>query len=358
MLKGKKVIVAPLDWGLGHATRCIPLIRECILNGAEVILISSGRSLALLQKEFPSLRSYDVPAYNIYYQKTGSFVLKIVTQLSKIFRGIKQEHRALKIICENEKPHLIIADNRYGMYHKHLYSILITHQIMVKFPSFKIIEWGVHLWLRKKHNRFNEVWIPDVAGTPNISGDLSHKYKLPDNTKYIGILTRFDVPASPVKITNDILIIMSGPEPQRTLFEEMILEQMKSIHRKCILISGTSERKSDIFISQNIRLISFCTAEELFELVNQSHIIISRGGYSTLMDLAHLNKKCIFIPTPGQTEQEYLVKQLQKENLAFAVSQKQFNLKTALEKVELTKGFYISADRKQFAQHIKEKLLM
>lgn len=353
----KKIAIAPLDWGLGHATRCIPIIKYLLEKKIEVIVICTGRSLLLLKKEFPGLVFIDLPAYNIYYQKKGSFIFKIATQLNKVFGGIKKEHNALKKISDEHHIDIIISDNRYGIYNKKIKSILISHQMMVKIPGFSFIGYFVHIWLMLQHNHFDEVWIPDVASEPNIAGDLSHRYKLKTNTKFIGILTRFEKPASIPQINNDVLIILSGPEPQRSIFEELLLTQIKKMHAegeklKFIIVRGTSEINTDENYAENMRVISHATANELYSLLLQSEIILSRGGYSTLMDICGLHKKCIFVPTPGQTEQEYLVEQLHQKNLVYAAAQKDFNLKTALAEVNKTKGFFIDVDTNTYKSTI------
>lgn len=341
-------MIAPLDWGLGHATRCIPIIRACLGLGHEVIIASTGRSLQLLKKEFPQLIAIDVPAYDIQYQKKGSFIFKIISQLGKVFRGIKRENLLTQQIIKEHNIDLIISDNRYGIYSKSIYSVIISHQMMVKIPKFKIAEPFVHLWLQYQHRKFDAIWIPDVKNEPNISGDLSHKYKLPNHAHFIGVLTRFRKPEIQPKIIYNVLAIISGPEPQRSIFEEMIIAQAKQTNKKYVIVSGTSEKNTDVQLTENIRIISHLPGEELFQLTLTSEMIISRGGYSTLMDLAVLNKKCIFVPTPGQTEQEYLVEELHNKKMIYGVDQEQFNLQTALKEVEKTKGFYVGVDVNEF----------
>ena len=350
----KKILIAPLDWGLGHATRCIPVVRACLALGHEVVIASSGRSLQLLKKEFPQLIAVDVPAYDIQYQKKGSFIIKIMSQLGKVFRGIKREHKQTQQIIQAHNIDLIISDNRYGIYSNSVYSIIISHQMMVKVPKFKIAEPFVYLWLQYQHRKFDAIWIPDVKNEPNISGDLSHKYKLPKHAKFIGILTRFRKPVIQPEIKYDVLAIISGPEPQRTIFEDLIIKQAKQTDKKYAIVSGISEKNSEQQIHENIHLISHLPAEELFNLILSSEIIISRGGYSTLMDLAVLNKKCIFVPTPGQTEQEYLVEELDKKNMVFGVDQNNFDLHIALKAVEKTQGFYVEVDVREFEKSLNE----
>lgn len=350
------ILIAPLDWGLGHATRCIPLIKACNDAGHRVLMASSGRSLELLKKEFPTLTAIEIPSYNIYYQKKGSFIIKIIGQLGKVFRGIKREHRITAALVKEYGINLIISDNRYGIYHPEVQSVIITHQMMVKVPAFRIAEPFVYLWLQWQHRKFNTVWIPDTASENNISGDLSHKYRVPKHAHFIGILTRFRKPESVVAPTNNILAIISGPEPQRTIFEDKIIEQAKNINQQFILVRGISEIEQDEKIADNIRLISHLPGEALFQLITQSEIIISRGGYSTLMDLALLNKKCIFIPTPGQTEQEYLVKELHQKNMVFGSTQDKFNLETALQNLFDRSGFLIQSDVMAFQPFLEDAI--
>lgn len=352
----KRILIAPLDWGLGHATRCIPIIRACLALGHDVFIVSTGRSLQLLKKEFPDLKFFDVPAYDIYYQKKGSFLINIIAQLGKVFKGIKREHLLTEKIIEDHGIDLIISDNRYGIYSRKIHSIIISHQMMVKMPKCRIAEPFIYLWLQRQHKKFNAIWIPDVKGEPNISGDLSHKYRIPKHAEFIGILTRFRKPEFNVEKNIDVLAIISGPEPQRTIFESLIVEQAGKTSKNFVIVSGLSEKNTRENIGNNITIISHIPGEELFKLILSSEIIISRGGYSTLMDLALLNKKCIFVPTPGQTEQEYLVEELHKKKLAYAVKQEKFVLIPALEEIKNYPGLLIEADDKTHVQVLEKTI--
>lgn len=349
----QQILIAPLDWGLGHATRCIPIIRTCIEKGYPVIIATSGRSLALLKNEFPDQLFIDLPSYNIYYQKKGSFVFAIIRQLGKVFAGIRREHSTIKKIIESHHIGFIISDNRYGVYHKNIPSIIITHQLMVKLPGLKPVEQIVFLWLQWQHKKFNAVWVPDVAGEINISGDLSHKYKSGKEVKYIGVLTRFRKPEVLPEKKYDVIVILSGPEPQRSIFEKLIISQAKASPLKYLIVQGISEHHDDNTEIPNMRIISYLTGEELYRAVLASDIIISRGGYSTLMDLAPLGKRCIFVPTPGQTEQEYLVKALAEKNMVYYAGQDKFNLEEAIHEVMKIDPFYIDVDCNGYKAYIE-----
>lgn len=352
----KQILIAPLDWGLGHATRSIPVIRTCIEAGCSVVIASSGRSLALLKNEFPDIRCIDLPSYNIYYQKKGSFVFTIIRQLGKVFSAIRREHRAVKKIISEHNIGLIISDNRYGVYYENIYSIIITHQLMVKLPGLKLIEKIVFLWLQWQHRKFNEVWIPDVAGKINISGDLSHKYKIGKQIKFIGVLTRFQKPSALPPKQYDVIVILSGPEPQRSIFEELIISQAQKTNLKYLIVQGISEVKSDENKTPDIRVVSHLTGNDLFQAVLVSDIVISRGGYSTLMDLAPIGKRCIFVPTPGQTEQEYLVKELAGKQMVYYAEQEKFNLFEALEGVKKINPFFIDVNCNEYKSYVLEAI--
>lgn len=350
------VVVAPLDWGLGHATRCIPVIRVLEEMGCRVVIVTSGRPLMLLKKEFPHAVFHDLPSYNIYYQKRGSFLIKLTFQLRKILGGIMREKRATQLIIDQYNPVMIISDNRYGVRSKEVHTVFISHQMIIKIPGAAFIEWVVWQWLNFQHRRFHSIWIPDAAGSPNLSGDLSHKHPTLPNATFIGLLNRFDVPENLPEPSNDILCILSGPEPQRSIFEQKILQQAAAIGRKFILVQGISEDRSDRWVSDHIRLIAHADAGQLMELIMHSRVIISRGGYTTLMDLAGLGKQCIFVPTPGQTEQEYLVQELADQGMCVIADQRNFDLKKALEQLKVVQPFYLPISHNTFRPQLEAEL--
>lgn len=342
----KRILVAPLDWGLGHATRCIPIIRYLLEKGCEVVIGADGRPMQLLQKEFPELQFVRMLGYNISYPKNGSMALKMASQIPKILRGIKQEHLLLKKIIKEGRIDAVISDNRFGLWSDAVPSVFITHQLMVK-SSFG--EKLIHRLSKKYISKYSECWVPDQEGVNNLSGDLAHKFPLPENAKLIGALSRFTSPFDPLSPKrgekNNLLIILSGPEPQRTVFEEKILEQLTSSltllfkEKGVLIVQGITEENVRRRISENVEIVSHLTSDELEKEIISSEVVLSRPGYSTVMDLAVLGKKSIFIPTPGQTEQEYLAGYYSKKKIAYSVSQKEFDLETALKESENYVGF-------------------
>lgn len=360
-----KILIAPLNWGLGHATRCIPIIKYLLEKKCKVIIGADGRPLQLLKNEFPALEFITMPGYNISYPKSGSMAFKMVTQIPKIFSGIKREHELLKRIIIEKNINAVISDNRFGLWNKDLPCVFITHQLMVKSPFGENI---IHQLNKKYISKYSECWIPDCVGENNLSGDLSHKFSLPKNAKILGLLSRFNSPSNPSAISskkkNKLLVVLSGPEPQRTAFERKILDALAapliSLPKepgKILLVQGITENNDRKIISENIEIVSHLTSGELQNEILASEIILSRPGYSTIMDLAILRKKAIFVPTPGQTEQEYLGNYFLENQIAYSVSQKKFNLKTALHESEKFSGFTEQYSGEDFKKAIDDLIL-
>lgn len=330
----KRILVAPLNWGLGHATRCIPIIHELQQQGAEVFLASDGRALQLLQKEFPNLTHFKLPAYDINYP-FSSMVMSIGLQLPKILKAIFLEKREIEKLIQEAKIDVIISDNRFGCFSKKVKTIFLTHQLTIKMP-FKWLEmpvrWGNFFWIQK----FDECWIPDFAGANNLSGALSDVARFTkvskfskSKTKFIGPLSRMK--SGIVKKKYDAIFILSGPEPQRTFLENDLLIQLNNLAGNFLVVQGKTESKIREFLKENIEIVSFMTSKELNQAILASEIVVSRSGYSTLMDLTKLQKKAILIPTPGQTEQEYLANRFFEKDVFYYQNQKDLNLKKALK---------------------------
>jgi len=320
MTKPKNILVAPLNWGLGHATRCIPIIRELQINGFTPILASDGDALELLKKEFPLLECIELPSYNIKYPKKGIyFKLKLFLHISKLINAVKKEKKAIHNIITSHNITGIISDNRFGVYHKSIPSIYITHQLNVLSGITTVLSSKLHQYIIKK---FNECWVPDSNDENNYSGKLGHITNSSINLKYIGILSRFKQIKSTTK--NDYLIILSGPEPQRTLLEKKLYKELKKTTKKILFIKGKIAPEQKITSEKNITSYNYMTSNELETAINESKLIIARSGYTTVMDLAKMNKKAFFIPTPGQFEQTYLAQRLQKLNYTPYCSQDNF----------------------------------
>jgi uncharacterized protein (TIGR00661 family) len=325
------ILIAPLDWGLGHAARCIPVIRGLIQKNCNVLIAAEGKIKSLLSGEFPQLSFIEFRGYRIHYSKNSwSLPLQIGKQIPKIISTIQYENERLKDIVKEHSIDGIISDNRFGFYHESIPSVFITHQLRIKTPFGKIVDDFLQKINYKYINRFSRCWIPDNENERNLAGELSHSEKKPSvPLKYIGPLSRFQ------KINRQdekhLLILLSGPEPQRTVLETLLIQQLSDYVDPVVLVRGLPGESDELKLSSNICVYNHLPSEELNQKMNDASVIISRCGYSTVMDLAVIKKKSILIPTPGQTEQEYLAKHLMKNNFALCIEQNKFRLQNALE---------------------------
>ena len=334
-LTGKKLLVAPLDWGLGHATRCVPIIRELLNNDCSVWLAGEGAQEKLLREEFSALPFLPLKGYRVKYAKSG-IAGKLILQIPSILRSIKEENEWLKEQVGKYKLDAVISDNRYGLYHEKVNSIFITHQLTIKSSLGKWSESFLQKWNYKFINRFNECWIPDEEGDNNLAGELSHPSKFPTiPVKYIGPLSRFEK-KNIEEIKDHLLIILSGPEPQRTILEDRIIDQIVNYPGTATIVRGLPGEKNIIPSTNTIHFYNHLSSNELNNEMMNAEFIISRSGYSTVMDIAALQKKSILIPTPGQTEQEYLSSYLMKKRFAFCVEQNDFSLLKNIEQARIS----------------------
>lgn len=327
-----RILISPLDWGLGHATRCIPVISALIQQNCVVIVAASTQIKILLQKEFPDLQFIELKGYRMQYSRyTYWMPVKLILQLPKLIYRIYVENRWLKKTVKVNNIDAVISDNRLGLFYKKIPCIYITHQLTIKTGNrfTERIAQKIHYHFI---NKFNACWVPDAAGKINLAGNLSHPAVLPKiPVTYLGPLSRFD--KTDIAVKYDLAIILSGPEPQRSVFEKMLLKDLIDFQGIVFFLRGIPE-KTCIGDSNNpaIEIKNHLPASELNEVLQQSKIIICRSGYTTVMDLFKLQKKAILVPTPGQTEQEYLAKYLFETKLFYYTSQNNFSLQDEIKK--------------------------
>ncbi len=308
-----KILIAPLNWGLGHATRCIPLIRHYLAAGNEVVLGGDGESIALLRHRFPQLRIIDLPSLELRYtdnaQQRG-FYLRAIPAL---IRFTLADYYYLRQQLAIEHFDMVISDNRFGLFSRDTKCVYITHQLYVQLPKrlkiFQPLARALHACIYK---RYNEVWVPDYADPiNNLAGALAHGGRFDRYAKYIGPLSRFRNRESEIgnrKSGYAILAILSGLEPQRTYFEQKLVNRFKESNESVLIVRGKIGGPMTTTQVGSVTLIPHMQDRELLPLMQQAKKIIVRSGYSTIMDLAVLGMlhKAEFHPTPGQSEQEYL----------------------------------------------------
>lgn len=329
-LRKPRILVAPLDWGLGHATRCIPIIQNLLARGAEVWLAGEGAQKKLLRQEFTELPFLKLEGYRVKYARSAiGLLLSIFRQTNKILSAIKKENIWLKKAVKEYGFDAVISDNRYGLYHPTITCIFITHQLTIKSPLGKWAEKFLQKQNYRYINHFAECWVPDAEDHNNLAGVLSHPEKKPAvPVRYIGNLSRFKT-TNVAEKKGHLLIILSGPEPQRSIFEDKIIKDIVHYPATATIARGLPGSDSIIPSTSMIKFYNHLPADELNKEMQQAEYVVGRCGYSSVMDIVKMGKKSILIPTPGQTEQEYLASYLSQKKITFSVSQKDFSLMTA-----------------------------
>ena len=321
-----RVLVCPLEWGLGHATRCIPIIHELIRLNCDVLIGAEAAAKDLLQQEFPELAFLQLKGYRMQYSRKKFWLpFKLLLQFPKMIRSVYNEHGWLKKTVKENNIDLVISDNRFGLHHLTVPCIYITHQLTIKTGN-SFTQWMAQKIHYHFINKYNTCWVPDTADKINLAGILSHPERLPKTpVQYIGPLSRFEKTGLEKKY--DIIIIISGPEPQRTIFEDFLFEQLETYTGKCLFIRGLpSNMQWRKCANTKIEIKDHLSSTELNKAILQSELVIGRSGYTTVMDLVKLGKKAILIPTPGQTEQEYLAQDLMEKEIFYCVDQNKFSL--------------------------------
>ncbi|HEX2616541.1 MAG TPA: glycosyltransferase [Flavobacteriales bacterium] len=302
MFNGARILVAPLDWGLGHATRCVPIIRRLVALGATPIIGADKGPLALLRAEFPQLEHVVIPGIEVRYARGRSQGGALARQFPRMLRSVREEQAAFVKLKDQLRLDAVISDQRFGLFAAGLPTVLITHQV---FPFAPLAQRLVRRINQRMMMRFEAIWIPDHEEAPGLAGELSHG-PLPKQARYIGPISRLD-PALAItpKEHFTTAAVISGPEPQRTLLEEMLLRQLQDLPGRHVLVRGKPGSGAEERIG-NTTVLPHADAPTLTGLLLDAERIISRTGYTTLMDLEALGRTALLIPTPGQPEQEFL----------------------------------------------------
>lgn len=324
-----KILVAPLNWGLGHASRCVPLVQQFIDESHEVIIAGDGVSLTLLRRHFPKLRYVYLAPLNLRYGKGRRQVWAMVKAMPHILSWAMKDHAILQAVLREERFDMVLSDNRFGLYpskkgkeaNPNLRSIYITHQLHIFLPrGWRWLERLAERLHARVCAKYKEVWIPDYEEKErSLSGELGHpklsnfKFQI-SNLKYIGPQSRFE-PYRDVRTDSyDIVAVLSGLEPQRTILEREIAARYAGKEERVLIVQGLLNRPNTRMKRGNITLVPYLGDEELAGVLHGARHIIARSGYSTIMDLEALGvlEKAELIPTPGQSEQEYLAFWAQK----------------------------------------------
>ena len=336
------VLVSPLNWGLGHASRDIPIVRELLDRGHQVTVASSGNALELLRREFPQCNFLTFEDYPAPYSSTRFFLPKFTAYIPLMMKALVDERRNLCRILSEGSYDMIISDNRLGVYSREIPSFFITHQLRFSVPAYlwpvEILTLFVNGFF---HSKYDGVIVPDnQAGDATLSGKLSRSFLAATKGRafYSGIL------CSPRKMDLeedlDYLVIISGPEPQRTKLEEIVLPQVKDLPGRKVILLGSPQESFTRREDDGTTVMAYASTEEKVELLNRAKFVVSRSGYTTMMEVAELEKRHgLFVPTPGQTEQEYLSRYYRRRGWFLSRSQYRLDLAEDVDEAMEFSGF-------------------
>jgi len=323
----KKVLFGTSSWGLGHATRDLNLIRGLLSRGCEVTVVSTGGALRVLKGELGDSCHYldwpDIPSS--VARSSFLFYLKTTANVPRIMWIWHREKRRVAELLRQERFDLIVTDHRNGLVRSDVRSCFITHSPRYIAPwrdpfMEGIMEWFLARWFAPVY----KILIPDDE-EGGMSGDMSHKIRFTPREKlaYLGILSsahRRDLPQD-----IDYFITISGPEPQRTMFADKVLSQVDKLSGKIVIALGTPGGTAPK-LGNKIEIYPYLNRDKQEEMLNRAKLVICRSGYTTLMELAEIGRKALLIPTPGQSEQEYLAKTLRERGEFYSVRQNKLDL--------------------------------
>lgn len=312
----RNILLSPLDWGLGHAARCIQLISRFLNQGSNVTVFASAQLIGFLRIRFPDIKYIEDHTQPFSYGLNGTSTFRLASMVLNMKRQVHNENMLCRKICESENFDLIVSDNRYGFRSTLIKSVLITHQLQPIPPG--ILKGAIPVmnrFLQKVYSSFQEIWVPDFPEYPGLAGRLSHtRYSIP-GVNYIGSLSRFaDFQQKKAnRNPKSVLILTSGPAEHRGLMADKLIRIFMPYALQIAVAGVSSENRS------NIRFFESPSDEKLFSLIQEAGIIVSHSGYSTIMDLVSIGRSAVLIPTPGQTEQKYLA-ELHRNKFLIATS--------------------------------------
>lgn len=328
MAAQKSILICPLDWGLGHASRMVPIIKRLDTRGHRVVIAADGAGLKFLQGYFPKLEFIRFPGFKPQYSRGNSQVFQMMRSAPKALKSFREDHQFVEKLISNQKIDGLISDNRFGAYTNQVPSVFITHQLHIRVPVlWQFLKPVVDAINKHYIKRFNQLWIPDSLHEPRLSGKLSFPAFHNFNTYYIGVLSRFSLPVQNHEKDIDILFLLSGPEPQRSLLEEKIIAQSTNLSASFCLLRGVPGKNTAAYhINKNLLAYDHADDQTFSALIQRAKTIVARAGYSSIMDLTALGRSAWLVPTPGQTEQEYLAAYLNEKQWFKAINQQQFDL--------------------------------
>lgn len=328
----KTFLICPLNWGIGHASRCVPIIRLLRSMHIRVIVAADGKPLSFLAQQFPDLDFEVFSSYAPAYSKSNHQTIKLLQQLPSFIQNYQNDQKKIPELVKKTRANAVISDNRFGAFSKHLPSVYITHQLHIPLSGNLSIFSPLASWMHGQIiSNYSQCWIPDFPDHDSLAGKLSKPVTSLKSYQYIGPLSRFEAPLQPLKKKqNRLLVLLSGPEPQRSLLENIILNELQNLTVETVILRGLPDQTNIPECRSHVQLLNHADDQTVYELLTSAQHIVARAGYSTIMDLHAIGRSATLIPTPGQAEQEYLANYLSHKGLFSKALQKSFELKSII----------------------------
>ena len=322
----KNILICPLEWGLGHAGRMVPVARELLTMGNNVFIGSGKNITEFFRKELPELSYIHFPGFRMKYSAWLPQYAVIFFRTPLFVFSVIKEHFRLKRIIRNYDIDIVISDSRIGLWNRDIPTAVVTHMIRIPHPrGLQFLEKIALEIARRIIRKFDLCLIPDLPGEVNISGKLSHHLPLPANARYSGLLSRFEKPDTTLVGTIKkyfCAVILSGPEPQKSILREKMEKILNASDKSSVILEGSPSGELRRSEEGKITYINHLPAKDFGKIILESENIVTRSGYTTLMELISLRRSALLIPTPGQPEQEYLAEYLANKGWFRKKSQK------------------------------------
>ena len=298
-IHGQNILFSALNWGYGHVMRSLVLLKKLVKQGNKLYVVGTDEQITLFKTEGLEASYIHQEGYPFQFGGNGNFSLDLFKNLSALKQHFVREQKNVEQLCADFAIDLVIADQSLGVFSRKVPSILITHQLNLPLSWW---EKPAQAFYNKQLKNFQQIWIPDQAPPNNLAGRLSETNR--KNVTYIGWLSRFtEIPK--VDKQFDVGVLVTGPQPYaQQFFEEMCKRFENSPEKVFIIYNGTNLRTH-----KNIVIFQHQATAEMAELLCSAKLLITRSGYSTLMDLYALGIRNVELhATPGQAEQLYLKK--------------------------------------------------
>jgi len=338
----RRILFAVHDWGLGHATRSLVLIRALVQRGdAVTILMAESPGLALLRAELGDACEFypyeDIP--KPFSRYPAVFYFRMSCSVPQIWLRFTLEQRLTERLVRERRLDAVVSDSRLGVWSREAPSYCVFHSLRQIIPGRprqleRIVERAQRYALRG----YRAILVPDVEGDDALAGDLAHDLDVDWRGKlvYIGPLSELQPNGAAEDI--DYFFSISGVEPHHTMLAERVLAALPALRGRSVVALGRPGSAADVRTVGNATIHGYLDRRAQGEMLARARVIVGRSGYTTLMEAAGFGKRALFVPTPGQSAQEYLAKFHCERGRVFSTVQSALDIACDLARAEAASG--------------------